>query len=97
MWNLYQRVRMLEKAAHAREMETRQIAKEISALASDFKDADVSLIRTYYGDSRLWRAAVSPDVSVRSVVLALIDKLGYKISWNRGQQARVTLDKPKKA
>ena len=92
MWNLYRRVRHLEKTELMRDQEVRQLAEEVRALAHTLKDADISPIRTYYGDSTIWRAAVSPDVSVRNVVLTLVDELGYKIGWDRGKAARVTLD-----
>ena len=65
---------------------------QVDVLSYQLKSADLEPIRTYHGDSTIWRAAVSPDVSVRNVVLALVDELGYQVGWDRGKAARVTLD-----
>ena len=99
MWKLYKRVQKLEQDSR----DTLQFAREVKARFDDIYlrlkaiEKETAPIRTYYGDSVMWRAAVSPDVSVRDVVLALIDALGYKIGWDRGTPARVILDKtPKK-
>ena len=88
MWKLYKRVQKLEQ-------ESRDTNARFDDLYWRLKsvEKDAAPIRTYYGDSVMWRAAVSPDVSVRTVVLALIDALGYKIGWDQGTPARVKLDK----
>ena len=99
MWKLYKRIQKLEQDSR----DTLQFAREVNERFDDIYrrltsiEKDTAPIRTYYGDSMIWRAAVSPDVSVRNVVLALIDALGYKIEWDKGTPARVRLDKtPKK-
>ena len=99
MWKLYKRIQKLEQDSR----DTLQFAQDTNARFDNLHqrlqiiEKDTAPIRTYYGDSMIWRAAVSPDVSVRNVVLALIDALGYKIEWDKGTPARVRLDKtPKK-
>ena len=99
MWKLYKRIQKLEQDSR----DTLQFARDVNARFDDIAlrltsiEKDTAPIRTYYGDSMIWRVAVSPDVSVRDVVLALIDALGYKIEWDKGTPARVRLDKtPKK-
>ena len=97
MWKLYKRVQKLEQESRDTLQFAREVNERFEVLYAKLRAADLAPIRTYSVDSTMWGAAVSPDVSVRNVVLALIDALGYKIGWDRGTSARVKLDKaPKK-